>query len=140
MARPKLTDVCGLDSRIVLKNGRPATVGTPAFGASKHMPRVVITAMQYDPAMRCAINLKYSKEAVDAAKKVGLTIAIFERKDEPKSVKTMVWGTAKAIQELGYVPDLIWDGGGHGKEAMLRLLGRNPADLVFKVREIARWL
>ncbi|MFH0816119.1 MAG: bifunctional hydroxymethylpyrimidine kinase/phosphomethylpyrimidine kinase [Methanobacteriota archaeon] len=135
-----VSDVCGLDSRIVLKGDRAASVGTPAFGASRHMSRVVLTTIQYDPAVRCVLNLKYSKEVVAAAKKVGLTEASFDRKDEPKSVKTMAWGTAKAIQDKGFVPDMIWDAGGHGKEAMVRLLGRNPADLVYKVRQIARWL
>ncbi len=135
-----LDDVCGLDSRIVLKGDRAATVGTPAFGASRHMGRVVLTAMEYDPAMRCVLNLRFSKETLDAAKKVGLTVASFDRKDEPKSAKTMAWGTAEAIKGKGLVPDVIWDSGGHGKEAMLRLLARNPADLVNKVRQIARWL
>jgi hydroxymethylpyrimidine/phosphomethylpyrimidine kinase len=130
-------DVCGLDSRIVMKGGRAATIGAPAFGASRHMARVALAAMEYDPAMRCVINLRQSKELVEAAKKVGLAVGSFDRGDEPKAVKTMSWGTAKTIQDKGFVPDLIWDAGGHGKEAMARLLGRNPADVVYKVGQIA---
>lgn len=52
----------------------------------------------------------------------------------------MEWGTDTAIRTLGRVPDVIWDSGGHGKEGMMRVLGRDPDDVVAKVRRISRSL
>ncbi len=48
----------------------------------------------------------------------------------------MSWGTENAIKKLGYVPDVIYDKGGIGKEAMIRVLGKNPMDVVEKIRKL----
>jgi len=34
---------------------------------------------------------------------------------------------------LNYIPDIIYDTGAVGKEPMIRLLGRNPKDLIEKI-------
>ncbi len=41
----------------------------------------------------------------------------------------MDWGAAYAIEHAGYVPQVIYDGGGVGKEAMVRILGRSAAEV-----------
>ena len=46
----------------------------------------------------------------------------------------MEWGTAHAIEELGAIPDMIYDLGGVGKEPMIRIIGRDPGEIVGKVR------
>jgi hydroxymethylpyrimidine/phosphomethylpyrimidine kinase len=48
----------------------------------------------------------------------------------------MEWGTEAAIIEIGKVPDIIYDEGGMGKEPMIRILGKNPNDVVVKLRQI----
>ncbi|MBI5001526.1 MAG: bifunctional hydroxymethylpyrimidine kinase/phosphomethylpyrimidine kinase [Euryarchaeota archaeon] len=132
-----MREVCTLDSRIILKGGIPSTMGSPAFGVSRHIARVVLTAMEYEPWARCAINVRYSESAVKAARRAKLSMSSFDRRDEPKNKRTMAWGTARAIESAGYIPDIIWDAGGHGKEAMMRVLGRNPADVLNKVERLA---
>jgi len=46
----------------------------------------------------------------------------------------MEWGTKAAIEkslkEEGKVPDIVYDRGGIGKEAMIRILGKNAEDVV----------
>ena len=46
----------------------------------------------------------------------------------------MEWGTGKAISDYGAVPDVVYDQGGVGKEPMIRLLARNPSELIDKLR------
>jgi len=46
------------------------------------------------------------------------------------------WGTLDAIHRTGTVPDVIEDEGGVRMEAVMRVLGREPAELVDKVRRI----
>ena len=48
-------------------------------------------------------------------------MASFDRAKEPKNVKqkegsSLEWGTHKAITDCGYVPDIIYDLGGQGKD------------------------
>jgi len=48
----------------------------------------------------------------------------------------MEWGTKKAISDLGFVPDAIFDLGGVGKEPMVRLLGMSPFDVAEKLKRL----
>ncbi len=52
----------------------------------------------------------------------------------------MEWGTEQAIAEAGTIPDVIYDEGAMGKEAMMRVLGEDPQDVLRKVRRIGRAL
>jgi hydroxymethylpyrimidine/phosphomethylpyrimidine kinase len=49
-------------------------------------------------------------------------------------------GVAEAIKACGGVPDIIYDLGGVGKEAMVRVLGRDPLHVAQKVLAIRRYL
>jgi hydroxymethylpyrimidine/phosphomethylpyrimidine kinase len=48
----------------------------------------------------------------------------------------MEWGTKNAIETCGFVPDIIYDAGAVGKEPMIRVLGKKPADVVQKIRTL----
>ena len=52
----------------------------------------------------------------------------------------MEWGTLKAIESQGSVPDVIYDEGAIGKEPMIRILGRNPQEVISKVKKIIKKL
>lgn len=129
----KLEDICAINGRIVKTKDKPLRCGCIDFGVSKHVASIILTAMNFDSDKRCAINLKYSEGNISKCKKAGFKIGSFDRVYEPRNIKsTMEWGTRKSIKELGFVPDVIYDQGGKGKEAMIRILGRNPEDVVNK--------
>ncbi|MBM4236987.1 MAG: bifunctional hydroxymethylpyrimidine kinase/phosphomethylpyrimidine kinase [Euryarchaeota archaeon] len=127
-------EVCGIEGRIASISGRLAHGGCFEFGASKHVATIVLTAMKYDNAMRSAVNVRYSENSIVALRRAGMRIGSFDRSEEPKRRKTMEWGTAKVIEEMGFVPDVVFDRGGIGKEPMIRILGKDPAEVVKKVR------
>ncbi len=122
-------DVAAVQGRIVRLRGAPHAVGCAAFGASSHIARIVLTAMRSDGSMRAAMNIRYSQESLDACEDIGLKISSFSREDEPEGVATMEWGMGKVIMREGEVPDVIFDTGGMGKEAMIRLLGRSAVEV-----------
>jgi len=62
----------------------------------------------------------------------------FDRGKEPRGVKTMVWGTERSIEKAGKVPQVIFDRGAHGKEAMIRLLGGSPTEVAEIALRVAR--
>ncbi len=141
-------DVCAYDGRIMKVGGRVRVFSCPAFGSSKHVANIVLAAMRYDEEIRCAANIRYSKLTLAAVKKAGLSVANFSRKDEPPSkdekISTMEWGTSHAIEHYrkehgnSAFPDVIYDDGGEGKEPMVRILARNPKELVNKLSLVVK--
>ncbi|MGQ9687904.1 MAG: bifunctional hydroxymethylpyrimidine kinase/phosphomethylpyrimidine kinase [Desulfobaccales bacterium] len=112
----------------------------PAFGASRHIAAVILTAQRYRPQIRAAMNIRLVEGIEELAPLLHLRLAFFERSQEPPEVKareggTLAWGVASVMQLLQPwepAPDLIGDRGEVGKEPMLRLLGENPARVVEK--------
>ncbi|MEW6070440.1 MAG: thiamine-phosphate synthase family protein, partial [Candidatus Thermoplasmatota archaeon] len=133
-----LQDVCGIEGRLVKVGNKLKRVGEIEFGKSKHIATVVLTAMRYDRSIRSGMNIKYSEEILEKAKALKLKISSFNRRKEPKKEKisTMEWGTERAIKKIGLVPDIIYDKGTIGKEAMIRILGRNPVEVLYKLRRL----
>jgi hydroxymethylpyrimidine/phosphomethylpyrimidine kinase len=131
-------DVCALQGRIVRVGGHLEPIGRAAFGASRHIARIILTAMRFDPASRSATNLKYRPQNARRLRSARLRLASFDRGREPEGVSTMEWGTEQAIVEAGAIPDVIYDEGAVGKEGMMRVLGRDPEDVLRKVRRIRR--
>lgn len=135
------SEVAGFPGRIVRIKGSIMPVGCPEFGASSHMARVVLAAMNHDPSIRSAMNIRYGQDILEAAYTCGMTVGTFSREDEPQQIKaregsTLDWGTDRAIRNVGKVPDLIGDQGGISREAMFRILGKTPADVAEKILSI----
>jgi hydroxymethylpyrimidine/phosphomethylpyrimidine kinase len=130
-------DVCAVDGRITAQKEHLVLCGTLDFGVSKHVASIILAAMTADPTVRSALNIRYSPETVDRCKKTGFLVGTFQRVDEPVTAgSTMEWGTKQAIKTLGKIPDVIYDTGEVGKEPMIRLLGKNPGDVIQKLYKL----
>lgn len=144
MALPQadsMAEVAAFPGRLIRFKDNIKTVGCPEFSASSHMARVVLAAMNHDQRIRSAMNIRYGKDVIEAAEKGELVIGTFSRTEEPEDIKkkegsTLDWGTNYAIEQLGKVPDIIYDKGGISREAMVRVLGENPRDVIQKVEKI----
>ena len=134
-------DVAAVPGRILRDGEGIATLHEPRFGASRHVARIVLTAMRADPGMRAAMNIRFQQSILDACKRLGMTLGTFDRSREPKNVKqfegsSLEWGTHQAIRKCGFVPDVIYDLGGQGKEEMIRVLARDVEELLIKILKI----
>jgi hydroxymethylpyrimidine/phosphomethylpyrimidine kinase len=139
----KYEDVAAIPGRITQVGSRIIICEEPSFGVSKHIARIILAARSHNQHIRSAMNIRYSAEILSACRTLDLRVASFDREDEPKTVKemegsTLDWGTRKAIQEAGDVPDIIFDEGEVGKEPMIRILGETPEDVVSKVLAIGK--
>lgn len=136
-------DVIGFPGRII-KNGKDiVTLSPPGFGGSKHVANIVLTVLRFDPSQRAVMNIKYTDAILNICKRLKFKVASFNRADEPRQVKeregsSLEWGTEKAIKDCGFVPDIIYDKGGVGKEEMIRVIASNVETLVEKVLRIHR--
>ena len=84
--------------------------------------------------MRATINLEYSEELFDVMEEVGLDLYDLNR----KKYKDLRLGelTSLAIKELGHVPDAFIDREPQKKKNNIRLIGKDPADLLSKLELI----
>jgi hydroxymethylpyrimidine/phosphomethylpyrimidine kinase len=130
-------DVAAFPGRIVRLKETVASMGDPEFGASRHVAKIILTVMNLDPEYRSAMNIRYSKEGVARLKRKGFKIGHFDRKREPRRVReregsSLEWGVQEVLGKFKGVPDFIYDEGGVGKEPMIRVLGRNPMEVIQK--------
>jgi hydroxymethylpyrimidine kinase / phosphomethylpyrimidine kinase / thiamine-phosphate diphosphorylase len=134
-------DVCAIKGRIIRQKEKPAVCGTLGFGASKHVSSIVLAAMSVDRTVRSALNMRYTQEMLQLCSTIGLTLGSFDRRFEPPvASSTMEWGTKDAITTCGYIPDIIYDTGSVGKEPMIRILGKNPEDVLKKIKMVVNAL
>ena len=80
---------------------------------------------------------------IKACKEAGFTILGFDRAKEPPEAqeqegRSLAWGVEDVLKKAATIPDVIYDEGGWGKEAMIRVLGKDPVEVVQKVIAINR--
>lgn len=136
-------DVVAIPGRIVKRGRDIFTIAQPQFGASRHVAKIVLTVMQFDPSQRAVMNIKFTGSLLKICRRLGFKIGTFSRADEPKTVKqlegsSLEWGTHQAITECGFVPDIIYDLGGQGKEEMIRVIASDVGSLLDKILKIHR--
>jgi len=124
-------DVAAFPGRLVKSPSGLLIPAPPAFGASRHLAAVILTAMATHPELRSAMNIKYVEGIEELAPLLHLRLATFDRSQEPEEAKgkegaTLAWGVAAVLQPGQAPPDLICDRGGCGQEAMIRILGPTP--------------
>jgi hydroxymethylpyrimidine kinase/phosphomethylpyrimidine kinase len=133
-----LEDVAAFPGRFVRIGDEIMKAADPEFGASRHIAQIILTAMTRDPQMRSAMNVRFSEEILRRARKAGFRVAHFSREDEPPRGKrlegsSLSWGVNLVLKGSKTFPDLIFDRGDLGKEPMIRVLARDPQEVVGKV-------
>ena len=134
-----IEDIAAIEGRIV-KGMQPLMQGEIKFGASSHLARALIKAMEYDEKIRAVMNIKYDEETIEAARKI-FTVSFYDRKEEPKEIKekegaTLPWGIEYAIKKAGRMPDVIYHRGDIGKEPMILIFGENPEKVIEKFMKL----
>ncbi len=135
-------DVAAFPGRFVRWGKEVARIADPEFGASRHIAKIILTVLRYNPEVRSAMNLRFSDELLTRARKAGLSLGHFSRRDEPTRVKrregsSLSWGVEQVLRKTRKIPDLIYDRGDVGKEPMIRVLGRDPLEVVKKVLRLS---
>jgi hydroxymethylpyrimidine/phosphomethylpyrimidine kinase len=135
-------DVAGIDGRITIVDGMPKAAGEIKFGVAEHTARLILSAKNFDKSVNFVMNLKYIPELIeDIMKKSDLEVKEINREKEPEELKpkefsTMQWLIKESVDKTGKILDIIWDRGSIGKEPMMRLFGKDSADIIEKLQKI----
>ncbi len=123
-------DIAAIDDRITYHNGSIRKNGKAKYGSAEHASYLLLSAMKYDPEMRATMYFEYSDELYEMMEEVGLEILILDR----KKYKDLRLGeiVSATIRENGFVPDAFVDIDKSKNKNNMRLLGKNPADLISK--------
>jgi hydroxymethylpyrimidine kinase / phosphomethylpyrimidine kinase / thiamine-phosphate diphosphorylase len=139
-------DVAALEGRITRANTPrgfvPIHAGGVAFGASKHMSRLLLTLREHDPQVRAVMNIRHEAETLQALKDMGWDVVEADRRHEPQDSRaregsSMDWAARHVMRDRSDAPDAITDPGEPGKEPMIRLIAHDLDMLLAKASELA---
>ncbi|SDC39136.1 bifunctional hydroxymethylpyrimidine kinase/phosphomethylpyrimidine kinase [Natrinema hispanicum] len=108
------------------------------FGASSHVARFLLSAREFFPDLRFAVNCRFDADVEAALETLGWPVAEYDRSQQPDAVaeiedSTMGWGARQAFEDRDEPPAAIIDRGEIGKEAIVKLVAADPETLAEQV-------
>ena len=136
-----ISDVAAVRGRIIKIENTAAPASYIKFGASSHVASAVIAYMSVNPDFRSAINIRFDERIVNVCKSL-FSVASYDRTKEPKKIKrkegsSVSWGILAALSRNPRA-DVIYHTGDIGKEPMITLFGRSPAEIVERIKRILK--
>lgn len=140
-------EVAAIDGRITVVRGYPFASGSPAWGASDHMARLIIEARKYNTGINAGINFKCDTEIIKVVKMYAkdneLVFGWIDRTGEPADVaakdgSSMPWKIKQLVDQSGRLPDVFYEGDGWGKEPLFVILGIDAVSVVKTAIDIAK--
>jgi len=119
--------VAGVPGGIVRTDGGIRASGSCAFGADEVIARIILTAMKFDPLVRSAATIRYSKKIIPVLEGMFLLCKVFSRRNAPPGTSTMDWGIASCCKDE--VPDVIYTNDSTKDPTLICIFGEEPADV-----------
>lgn len=129
-----LEDIATFKGRIVREWDNKVRVGMPPiFGKPTHTARLLLSIISKGVNANTLINIRYDERIINILKTYGYEVVEINRELEPPhgEGKTMQWIVEKVYEEYGKnFPNVIYDKGAKGKEAMIRLWTSNIYEMM----------
>jgi predicted fused transcriptional regulator/phosphomethylpyrimidine kinase/predicted transcriptional regulator len=119
-------DVMAFPGRLTYISGRLVYYSEPQFGASKHLASILLNFKQRD--IRAIINLRFNEGLISRVKMNKMLYIIMDR-EKFSSVE-------EYVKNLNEKIDFLVDPGTFGIEPMLYVFGKDPEDLINKIKII----
>jgi hydroxymethylpyrimidine kinase / phosphomethylpyrimidine kinase / thiamine-phosphate diphosphorylase len=135
------SDVAGVRGRIVRIGNSAVPASYIEFGASRHVASAILAYMGVDPSTRSAINIRLDNKTLAACKSL-FAVSSYDRSKEPKGIKrkegsSISWGTRNALSRNPKA-QVVYHEGDIGKEPMIMVFGRNPCEVVARIKSILK--
>ncbi|QLK27391.1 bifunctional hydroxymethylpyrimidine kinase/phosphomethylpyrimidine kinase [Natrinema zhouii] len=113
------------------------------FGASSHVARFLLSAREFVPDLRFAVNCRFDADVEAALESLEWPVAEYDRDTQPDAVKeiegsTMGWGAQQAFADRDESPVAVIDRGSVGKEALVKLVAADPETLADRTLALDR--
>lgn len=128
-------DVAAVPGRITTVKGHPYAL-PPEFGASRFTAGILVELGKIRPEIRSVLNIRYGKDVEMALEKAGISYTRVKTGgfSEEDAVKVI----ASPFERGEY--DAVIDGGGEGVEPLVYIFGRDPLEVLRKLKELERFL
>jgi hydroxymethylpyrimidine kinase/phosphomethylpyrimidine kinase len=136
-----ISEVAGVGGRIIRIGNAAVPASYIEFGESRHMASAIIGYMRVNPAFRSVINIRFDGRLVKICKEI-FSVSSYDRSKEPSGIKkkegsSVMWGTMQALSKNPKA-DVIYHKGDIGKEPMITVFGKNPSEVVVKIKAILK--
>ncbi|MFD1563348.1 bifunctional hydroxymethylpyrimidine kinase/phosphomethylpyrimidine kinase [Haloarchaeobius amylolyticus] len=113
------------------------------FGASSHVARFLLSAREFFPDLRFAVNCRFDADVEAALETLDWPIAEYDRGQQPEEVaeiedSTMGWGAQQAFGDRDEPPAAVVDRGEVGKEAIVKVVATDPETLAERTLALDR--
>ncbi|MGN6708027.1 MAG: bifunctional hydroxymethylpyrimidine kinase/phosphomethylpyrimidine kinase [Candidatus Nitrosocosmicus sp.] len=138
--RPQnLNDVAGILGRISDIGTKIKIPNIVEFGASKHVANAVISANKINNSIRSAMNIKNNEQILKVCK-TNFEHSFYLREDEDiesrnREGSTVSWGIKTAFEKKN-TAEIVFHQGDLGKEPMIMVFGKDPLDVINKIKLI----
>ena len=137
-AAESVTEIAAVEGRITRTLSGVQPNRGVRFGASSHVARFLLSAREFFPTLRFAVNCRFGPDVEDALEDLEWGLAGYDRDEEPPEVKetednTMGWGARQAFGDREEPPAAVIDRGDIGKEAMTKVVASDPETLADRV-------
>jgi hydroxymethylpyrimidine/phosphomethylpyrimidine kinase len=136
-----VSNVAGVKGRIIKICDMARSTSIVEFGASKHVASAVLAYMTIDCTIKSALNIKYDEKLLYACRSL-FKISDYDRSKEPENIKkkegmTIFWGIKNALMKNPKA-EVIYHKGDIGKEPMIIIFGRDPNEVINKIKKILK--
>ncbi|MFC4406474.1 bifunctional hydroxymethylpyrimidine kinase/phosphomethylpyrimidine kinase [Haloarchaeobius iranensis] len=126
-------ETVAVDGRVASVHDGVRPTGGVRFGASSHVARFLLSAREYDPALRFACNCRFDESVADAVEELDWPSATYDRSEEPADASTMDWAGRSTFGAADETPVAVLDHGAHGKEPICKLVAPDAGTLSKRV-------
>jgi len=110
------------------------------FGASSHVARFLLSAREFDPDLRFAVDCRFCEDVERALADLDGPAVELDRTEEPEpdvEGSTMGWVARRAFKGVSGTPAAVYDRGDVGKEAIARVLAPDARTVTSRVLALA---
>ena len=119
--------VAAVTGGLVVQDNAVKAAGVCGFGTDDQIAKILLTAMKFDPEIRCAATIRYTDIVRHILDDMFLECRSVDRRGQPPGVSTMDWGVASCCRDG--VPEAIVDLGASKNNSVVYLFGEKPADV-----------
>lgn len=136
-AAESLDDVAGLTGRIIRVETNAVAVGEPKYRATGYMGIVLLRARKYDGTVRAVINIRNSPSVLEACHALSLQAVTHTWPVKPQDAVESKCSIPFILDALQAVPDVVYDFGDIGLEAVLAIFGPSAVAVAQRAVRIA---